>query len=420
MRTYHSSVNTSVITAYHPNTTLDVVAGTGKFNGSYVESFLQSFNNTVPFWALASAYSFIENSFFSMPSNPVSCPKGGRQCNSYLLPGGTYLMYPQLSPPQSSNTVVSIYNASATQLEFSQGLASSDKFSGEDCTVYGDENSYVAVKFCLAQSQSMAGALIAEVSACTNGTSAGDCLTTTSGFAPNISTTLTVYNRQATTVCSSTNNSILSVSDLGTPVTNSGINVTDLNLAVGWLLNYTAAGIPPESSINFMFWFDPSSSYESLWETNAYNTLQSLLGFVIWEFSENNNGNPAVSDPEAKGQMPVLPEEFHTQASICETYLRFVINWEMFIVYVVLEGVVIMLCWAIVGWHISRRGKAELPEISSYPIVDFASKVETRGEGEGEWNLQLREKVTLKEGDKAVRNALAGVAVRVRHIIPLS
>lgn len=349
-------------------------------------------------------------------------------------------MYPQLSPSQSSNTVVSIYNASATQLDFSHGLASPDKFSAQDCTVYGDENSYVVVKFCLAQSQVMAGALIAgetlssltlsfkimhltthvEVSACTNGTAAGECLTTTPGFAPNISTTLAVYNRQATTVCSSTNNSILSVSDLGVPVMNPSMNITDLHLAVGWLLNYSAAGIPPESSINFMFWFDPSSSYESVWETNAYNTLQSLLGFVIWEFSENNNGNPAVSDPEAKGQMPGLPQEFHTQASICDTYLRFVINFKMFIVYVVLEGVVVMLCWVIVGWHISRRGKEMLPNISSYPMVDFASKMELRGEGGGEWNLRLSEKISLKEGDKTIRDVLAGVVMRVPNTIALS
>lgn len=154
-------VRTSSITAYNHSDTFHVTAGTGPFNGSFVEPFLESFDNVVPYWALALTYNFVSNLLFSISSRPITCPRRATQCDSYLLPGGTYLMYPQPSPQPSADSTVIIYDAPGTQIDFAQGLDASDQFLSQDCIVYGDENSLVGVEFCLAMSQASKGSVLA-------------------------------------------------------------------------------------------------------------------------------------------------------------------------------------------------------------------------------------------------------------------
>lgn len=148
--------------AYIPTDTFQVTAGTGPFNGSFVEPFLDSIGNVVPYWALASTYNFIVNPLFSIPSSPISCLSKGIQCDSYLFPGGTYLMYPPLiNPPPSVDSTVIIYDAPGTQIDFSRGLDATDQFISQDCIVYGNNNSRVGVEFCLAASQASEGSILA-------------------------------------------------------------------------------------------------------------------------------------------------------------------------------------------------------------------------------------------------------------------
>ncbi|TKA78168.1 hypothetical protein B0A55_03897 [Friedmanniomyces simplex] len=258
-------------------------------------------------------------------------------------------MYPQPSPAPAADSTILIYGAPGTQIDFALGA---DQFVAQDCTVYGDDNSLVGVEFCLAASQIKEGSILAGVYACPNGTRDGKCLTSQPGPVPNVSTTMTVYNRQATTVCGARNNSILSVYDLGDPQLDEGVNITALRLAVGWLLNYTAAGLPAESSLNF--WF-------------------CLLAFILWEFCTNNNENPALSAEQTGGQ-PNLPAAFQTTASLSEPYTRFVLNRAAFITYLSLEAFALAFCWAMFIWQ-CVQGK-HLPEISSYPQVDFANAVQ--------------------------------------------
>lgn len=149
------------MTAYIPMETLNVTAGTGRFNGSFVEPFLENIDNVVPYWALASTYNFVKNPLFSTSSHPVSCPNRGALCDSYLLPGGTYLMYPQPSSPPSANSTIIIHDAPGTQIDFAQGLDPRDQLLSEDCIVYGNNNSLVGVKFCLAMSHVSEGSILA-------------------------------------------------------------------------------------------------------------------------------------------------------------------------------------------------------------------------------------------------------------------
>jgi hypothetical protein len=196
---------------------------------------------------------------------------------------------------------------------------------------------------------------------CTNGTAGGHCLV--SGTSLNISTTLTVYTRQATSTCYQSNNTILSVTDLRQPVLNE-IDIDGLNIALNWLLNYTAAGLPAVSSIVYLFWNAPPGLGVHDWSVDAYQSLKSLLAFPIWEFSANNYGDPFEED---------LPPEFHTSASVCEPYDRIVINSGMFIAYLILQSIVLAFFWGVIIWR--WIGHYTVPELSSYPLIDFAAKL---------------------------------------------
>jgi hypothetical protein len=222
-----------------------------------------------------------------------------------------------------------------------------------------------------------------------------------------------VYNRQASTVCAASNNSILSVYGLGDPELDLAVNMTALHRAVGWLLNYTASGLPVESSINFWFWFDPSGIYNAIWEGNAYTTLQSLLAFIFWEFCTNNNGNPAVA-PEQNGGQPTLPEAFQTTASIGVPYTRFVLNRGAFIAYLILQSSALALCWSVIIWQCVSGHHH--PKISSYPLIDFASKLQEKRVGEVQRPLSLGPLVSLESDDRAIRHSLTNVEITMaRH-----
>ena len=90
------SVKTSTTIAYYKLSTFDVTAGTGRFNGSLVEPLVAEYEQQIPFGVLASTYNFVTNSQFSVTFQSPSCPESSSQCDSYLLPGGTYLMYPSV------------------------------------------------------------------------------------------------------------------------------------------------------------------------------------------------------------------------------------------------------------------------------------------------------------------------------------
>ena len=194
------------------------------------------------------------------------------------------------------------------------------------------------------------------------------------------------------------------------------VNITALHLAVGWLLNYTASGLPAESSINFWFWFDPSGTYNSIWETNAYTTLQSMLAFILWEFSTNSNGNPALAS-EQSGRQPILPSVFQTTASICQPYTKFVLNSTTFITYIILESFALAFCWVVVVWQCFSRHRH--PELSAYPLVDFASKLQEKSGVDGACSLSLRPFVSPESDDKAIRHSLTNfkiTAVRYNRV----
>jgi hypothetical protein len=196
---------------------------------------------------------------------------------------------------------------------------------------------------------------------CTDGVASGNCLS--SGVPLNISTTLTLYSLRASTICARSNNSILSISDIGKP-TQDDIDIHGLNLALNWLLNYTAEGLPAISSILYLF----SNAQPGLglhdWSIVAYQSLKSLVAFPIWEFSVNNFGDPFKE---------TLPSNFSTSASLCKPYDKIALDPRAFIAYLVLQSTVLLFFCAVIILRLVY--KSVIPELSAYPLVDFTAKL---------------------------------------------
>jgi hypothetical protein len=230
-------------------------------------------------------------------------------------------------------------------------------------------------------------------------------------MAPNISTTFTVYSRQATTICARSNNSILAVSDLTSPTQNTNIDLTAFNTAMAWLLDYTSAKLPPISSIAFLFWNSQMQLSSNFWSTDIYTALKSLLAFVLWEFNVNNYGNPIMRQSPLQ-EITYLPPEFSTTASICNTYVKVVVDPNMFAAYLILQLVVLLFVWAnlIIIW----LSRSMLPEISSYRLIDFASKAVEKNVPDRRTGLDEKLESMTNSGDDRVRKELKDVKVFLR------
>jgi hypothetical protein len=138
--------------------------------------------------------------------------------------------------------------------------------------------------------------------------------------------------------------------------------------------------------------------------------LQSLLAFIFWEFCTNNNENPAVA-PEQAGGQPALSAAFQTTASISVPYTRFVLSHGAFITYVILQFSALALCWSVIVWQCVSG--CHHPKISSYPLIDFASKLQEKRVGEVQRPLSLRPLVSPKSDDRAIRHSLTNVEITV-------
>lgn len=240
------------------------------------------------------------------------------------------------------------------------------------------------------------------IQVCQNGTAGQICQNRGS----KVSATLAVHSRRATTACAIANNSILSVSQLGAPVLNDDIDIEALGDALTWLLNFTAAGIPAQSSVVFSLWYNPPYVSYHYWSMEAYKTLKSLLAFPLWEFSENNFGNPYLDSTPR-------PPEFKTSASISEPFMRLVIDKNMWITYLVLESVMISIFWIIIAWRCCWR--MYLPANSSHPLIDSAVKLVERKSGVLLSEAGGKARDLWNAGDREILSCFGDLEVIYRH-----
>lgn len=110
--------------------------------------------------------------------------------------------------------------------------------------------------------------------------------------------------------------------------------MTAYRLALRWLLDFTAAGIPPPSSIAQYFWSAPLQLTSQYWSPGPRKALQSVIAYPMFFFNVNNVGNIALLTVATASD---LPDEHHTRASVASPFTKIVVSHDMFILFVVLE-----------------------------------------------------------------------------------
>lgn len=209
----------------------------------------------------------------------------------------------------------------------------------------------------------------------------------------------------ASSITGARNRTILAVSNVVAQEARHPIDAEALGQSMGWLLNYTAANLPPVSSVAHPFTFIPSSVFEADWHLQAYDTLQNMLGYSLWYFTENNEGNKDLAMDQRQGTAPTVAAQFHVDASLCQSFTRFVIQRRSLHLYVALHSALLAFCWAALARGLAIH--ARLPKASSFPAVDFGAKLRRAGDPDG-WPLQH---VGMMDDDKELKRKLQAEVV---------
>ncbi|KAK5468091.1 hypothetical protein LTS15_001064 [Exophiala xenobiotica] len=365
------AVNTSLAVIYEPVFTYPVRAGIGKFNGTYVRSYIENFNKVnpdyrlqvVPYTDMSLVHDLVVNPIHSVISAPINCPS----CDSYLLPGGLAIATPWPPTNYTQEPVIVIHSAMSTQIQFKEGLPLGDTFQEDDCNVFGDNQTIIGIRFCAARSKVEAGSFLA----------------------------------------ARTNFSILSVSDNGPATQYSDLDLPGYQLALQWLLNYTAAGIPAPSSIAEYFWSAPTQLSNDYWSIELRQALHSILAFPFWVFNTNNYGNIALDNLT---DTSALPLEYHTTAAVAAPYTRIIVNRSMFILFVVLQSSVLLFCWIVIFWLFFTDQR--LLALSSYPLMDFTFKTKNVRSDEP---LAMQQPFTkpARAGSKEIRETASNMTISI-------
>ncbi|KMU73562.1 hypothetical protein CISG_10104 [Coccidioides immitis RMSCC 3703] len=385
--------NTSLMTGYDSVYTYNATAGVGQFNGSFVQPYLQKLQNlspqypyrVVPYTALSMLYDFVVNPMHSVVGDPIACHD--KDCDSYLLTGGLIMTtpWPPLSHP--SESVIKIYDVPSTQIEFKRRISERDIFMDKDCMVFGDDQTLIGLRFCLANNPKANGSITAGLYVCPNGTQAGKCEGTVC---------------KANVVASRSNYSVVAISEIGEPTKNTDIDLVGFKEAITWLLDYKAAQIPATSSIAEHFWSGQDQLSNKYWSRELYQTFQSILAFPLWKFNPNNFGNVELSAQEITTS---LPPEFHTKAAIATPYTRIVLNKSMFILFLLLH---------ILGGGLSARiGQKFLP--TPFSILAFKKRYTMPSDPPPRHQKSENPpKHIVRIGDKEILSDLSQLAVFLR------
>jgi hypothetical protein len=245
---------------------------------------------------------------------------------------------------------------------------------------------------------------------CPEGVRNGTCSQGSASFYPNITTTLSVFNRKASFVASRSNMTILSVTSTDTPIQNPSLDLDAYRAAIAWILDFNSAIIPAPTAIAAHFWNGQTQLTQTYWSAELKQIFQSILVFPLRMFHVNGVGN---IDEDWGRISENLPPEFYTTASIAIPHDRIIINTAMFSIFVLLQGSVHLFIWAVLAWLWIKR--PALPVITSYPLFNFAFKTKHKGRN---CVSAKQEQISLPNGplradDKDVVAALQGA----RHFL---
>jgi hypothetical protein len=85
-------------------------------------------------------------------------------------------------------------------------------------------------------------------------------------------------------------------------------------------------------------------------------------------------GSKALLGLGTKEEGYFLLNDFHTTASTATPSIRFIINRKMFMVYIVLQRILVLFCWGVLLWQII--GNLAVVKTSSFPLLYFIFKAE--------------------------------------------
>ena len=218
-----------------------------------------------------------------------------------------------------------------------------------------------------------------------------------------------MYSRTASFIVSRSNFSILSVSQISPPAHIVDTNINAIRQALHWLLDYSSAGIPATTSIAQHFWSAQGQLENDLWSIEFYQVFQSILAFPFWHFNPNNYGNTQLTTNEIASN---LPREFYTTAAIVSPNTQIRVNKTTFTIFALLEGLIITFVWLalLATWLIAKR----LPEISSYPLLDFSLKTELE-HSHGSRTVSNVTRSFLQTSDSATRAQARALRVKLRR-----
>jgi hypothetical protein len=246
----------------------------------------------------------------------------------------------------------------------------------------------------------------AELTFCNGTDNAGNCLQPLEAL--KLAATLTAYSLQATTINSRSNLSILSASQLSTPVIQN-VDIAGYKMALFYAFDWPNQGYKIEGpSLAYSYW-SVAMELNQIGQTNyTFNDIRAFYSTLVtplWSFQINSYANPNMTQGSPNAKVTYLPEEFSTTASLAMPYTRIVINKGMFASYILLELLALLSSGGVIAYVLLTKKVA--PEMSGYRLIDFAARTLQRGEVAGftGFSDQL---VDLSNSDGAgVRTSLA-------------
>jgi hypothetical protein len=160
------------------------------------------------------------------------------------------------------------------------------------------------------------------------------------------------------------------VTSVSPPTQHSTLNLDDFQFVLDWILDYSASNIPSPSSIAERFFISPTQLQSSYWSPMLVQTFYSIIAIPFWAFSANNYGN---MEDSGTWITPHIPEEFYVKASVSVPHSRIFISRTMFSIFLTLQVILHLFIWSVFSLLCIKR--PSLPAISSYPLFDFAFKV---------------------------------------------
>lgn len=412
----------------------DVTSGIGPFNASYVGPFINAFQDQdtfppisiVPYAYSSVVHNLITNSLFSTVAEPIFCRPSERdlECASYVVSGGLSLAAPWTPTGNLDHPLVRIRGVPAIQTEFRGRWGASSSFSDSDCVFFGSRSnrSRIAADLCL--SASADGLLHAGLFLCDGLDSVSRKCRREPGvelplnvIIPNITTTMAVFGRQGTVISARSNLTITGISDLTPPVpiAMTASDVVAYRAALSWLMDFSAANIPAQSSILEIFWDNQGSLSGTYTDGILLQNFRSILAFPIWLFNANNYGNTALNNSELNVG---LPPEFYTRAAVVSPLVKLQFDSTLLKVFIVLEGIVLLTLWAALLWLFAPWSSGASFAISSFPAFDFLFKTDvfeaaadsrSNGAAAGECGLRTAEgSQILQRVDQVVVYAATG------------